>query len=96
MNLTADRVSLESFAAFLPKQPKLTGLVSLQAKIGGQWKTFYTGKTIGEECRVKFEPVKAQVFRLNIVEATEGPPVLGQQMSGCGFQKSGIGEERIG
>ena len=35
LNLTADRVSLESFAAFLPKQPKLTGLISLQAKIGG-------------------------------------------------------------
>jgi alpha-L-fucosidase len=45
----------------------------LQAKIDGQWKAFYTGKTIGEECRVKFEPVTAQVFRLNIVEATEGP-----------------------
>ncbi len=45
----------------------------LQAKTDGQWKTIYTGKTIGEECRVKFEPVTAQVFRLNILEATEGP-----------------------
>jgi alpha-L-fucosidase len=45
----------------------------LQAKTGGQWKTFYTGKTIGEECRVKFEPITAQNFRLNILEATEGP-----------------------
>lgn len=47
----------------------------LQAKIDGQWKTIYTGKTIGEECRVKFEPITAQVFRLNIVEATEGPTI---------------------
>ena len=47
----------------------------LQAKIDGQWKTFYTGKTLGEELRVKFEPVTAQVFRLNIVEATEGPTI---------------------
>ena len=47
----------------------------LQAKTDGQWKTFYTGKTLGEECRVKFDPVTAQVFRLNILEATEGPTI---------------------
>lgn len=35
LNLTIDRFPLESLAAFLSKQPKLTGLMSLQAKIGG-------------------------------------------------------------
>ena len=47
----------------------------LQSKTDGQWKTFYTGTTVGRECRVKFEPVTAQVFRLNILEATEGPTI---------------------
>ncbi|MCC6123757.1 MAG: alpha-L-fucosidase [Pirellulales bacterium] len=47
----------------------------LQAKVDGQWKTVFTGKTLGEECRVKFEPVAAQVFRLNVLEATEGPTI---------------------
>jgi autotransporter translocation and assembly factor TamB len=35
LNLTADRVPLESLAALLPKQAKMTGLMSLQAKVGG-------------------------------------------------------------
>jgi len=35
VNLTVDRFPLESLAPFLPKQPKITGLVALQAKIGG-------------------------------------------------------------
>jgi alpha-L-fucosidase len=45
----------------------------LQAKTDGQWKTFYSGKTIGSDRFIKFTPVTAQVFRLNILEATEGP-----------------------
>jgi alpha-L-fucosidase len=47
----------------------------LQAKIDGQWKTFYAGTTLGDERRIKFDPVTAQVFRLNILEATEGPTI---------------------
>ncbi|HET9915964.1 MAG TPA: translocation/assembly module TamB domain-containing protein, partial [Candidatus Binatia bacterium] len=35
LNLTADRVPLESLAAFLPEQAKMTGLISLHAKVGG-------------------------------------------------------------
>ncbi len=35
LNLTADRVPLESLAALLPKQTKMAGLMSLQAKVGG-------------------------------------------------------------
>jgi uncharacterized protein (TIGR03067 family) len=47
----------------------------LQAKIDGQWKTFYAGTTLGDNRRVKFDPVTAQVFRLKILEATEGPTI---------------------
>ena len=35
LNLTADRVPIESLAMFLPKQAKITGFMSLQAKVGG-------------------------------------------------------------
>jgi alpha-L-fucosidase len=57
----------------------------LQAKIDGQWKTFSTGNTLGEEYRVKFEPITAQVFRLNILRASEGPTISEFQL----FEKTG-------
>lgn len=35
LNLSVDRFPLETVAALLPKQPKMTGLIALQAKVGG-------------------------------------------------------------
>lgn len=35
LQLSVDRFPLESLAAYLPKQPKMTGLIALQAQIGG-------------------------------------------------------------
>jgi len=46
-----------------------------QHREGKEWKTLFTGQKIGGGFQQKFEPVKAQEFRLNILEATEGPTI---------------------
>jgi alpha-L-fucosidase len=43
----------------------------LQYKDGDAWKTFYKGTTIGPGFFAAFDPVTAQVVRLNILEAVE-------------------------
>jgi len=45
----------------------------LQAKRGDAWETFHRGTTIGESRQLRFDPVTAQEFRLNLLRATEGP-----------------------
>ena len=47
----------------------------LQCKEGDAWKTFLEGTRIGEEYSKGFNPVTAQVVRLNILEATDGPTI---------------------
>lgn len=48
----------------------------LQALDGGEWKTFYTGKTIGSDWKKELQkPVTAQRVRLSITQATEGPTI---------------------
>ena len=47
----------------------------LQYKDGRAWKTFFSGDRIGEDYAKTFEPVTAQVVRLNILEATDGPTI---------------------
>jgi alpha-L-fucosidase len=42
---------------------------------GGQWQTIFTGTMIGRWFQRTFAPVKAQAFRLNILDATEGPTI---------------------
>jgi alpha-L-fucosidase len=42
---------------------------------GNQWRTIFTGQKIGRWFQQTFEPVTAQEFRLNILEATEGPTI---------------------
>jgi alpha-L-fucosidase len=39
------------------------------------WKTIFSGTTIGETFEKRFDPVKAQEFRLNILDATVGPTI---------------------
>lgn len=48
---------------------------TLERQEGGEWKTFAEGRTIGEDFTLRFETVTAQVVRLNIVKATEGPTI---------------------
>jgi alpha-L-fucosidase len=47
----------------------------LQAKQGDAWTTFHRGAQIGEDCLIRFPAVTARVFRLNILQATEGPTI---------------------
>jgi hypothetical protein len=47
----------------------------LQLKDGDQWKTFHSGKAIGENLELKFEPATARIVRLNITEGQDGPTI---------------------
>lgn len=47
----------------------------LQRLEGTEWKTFYTGTTIGDSWLKSFPPVTAQKVRLNVLEATNGPTI---------------------
>ncbi len=46
-----------------------------QFREGSGWKTIFIGATLGEEFEKRFEPVTAREFRLNILDATEGPTI---------------------
>ncbi|MCF7731292.1 MAG: alpha-L-fucosidase [Akkermansiaceae bacterium] len=48
---------------------------SVQYKVGNDWKDAATGTTIGENLKLKFAPVTARVFRLNITDATDVPTI---------------------
>jgi alpha-L-fucosidase len=52
----------------------------LQAKQGDAWTTFADGTTIGENLALEFDPVSAQVVRLNILSASEGPTLWNFQL----------------
>jgi len=47
-----------------------------QHREGQEWKTIFTGQKIGRWFQMKFnQPVTAQEFRLNILDATDGPTI---------------------
>ncbi|MDB6064352.1 MAG: Alpha-L-fucosidase [Pedosphaera sp.] len=48
---------------------------ALEYRDGNEWKTIFTGTTIGEKFDRQFEPVMAREFRLNILDATDGPTI---------------------
>jgi alpha-L-fucosidase len=52
----------------------------VQAQIDGEWKTLASGTTIGNRKRLSFEPIKAQVFRLNILQASDTPTLAEFQL----------------
>jgi len=54
----------------------------LQYLSGNEWKVFHRGTTIGERWEKTFEPIKAQRFRLNILDASEGPTINEIELSG--------------
>ncbi len=47
----------------------------LQAEQEGAWATFHRGTTIGEDCRLNFEPVTARRVRLVVLKTTINPLV---------------------
>ena len=52
----------------------------LQYRGEDQWKTIVSGTTLGPKKRLQFNPVKAQHFRLNILEATNVPTIWEVQL----------------
>jgi alpha-L-fucosidase len=46
-----------------------------QYRDGADWKTIFAGTTLGEQFHQKFAPVTAREFRLNILDATDGPTI---------------------
>lgn len=47
----------------------------LEKREGNQWKSFFEGKTIGENGAFDFPTVTAQQVRLNVLEAEDGPTI---------------------
>jgi alpha-L-fucosidase len=47
----------------------------LQSRNDDGWKTIFAGTTLGVDFQRDFEPVTAREFRLNILDATEGPTI---------------------
>lgn len=52
----------------------------VQAQVDGEWKTLATGTTIGNRKRLSFEPIKAQVFRVVIDQASDVPTLAEFQL----------------
>ena len=46
-----------------------------QYRDGADWKTIFAGTTLGETFHQKFAPVTAGEFRLNVLDATQGPTI---------------------
>ncbi len=47
----------------------------LQKKDGSSWTTFHSGNALGAHFKASFEPVTTTAFRLNILDASEGPTI---------------------
>ena len=45
------------------------------------WKTIFAGTTLGENFERSFKPVTAREFRLNILEASDGPTISEIELS---------------
>jgi alpha-L-fucosidase 2 len=52
----------------------------LQAKVGDTWKTFHKGTTLSADFKASFDPVTAQVVRLNILQASDWPTIWDFQL----------------
>ena len=55
--------------------PKRVQKFEFQYRDGGDWKNIFTGTTLGDNFQKSFKPVTAQEFRLNILDASEGPTI---------------------
>ena len=52
----------------------------LQYLDGSEWKTVYAGTTIGAKKYLTFQPVQARLFRLNILDSSDGPTIWEVQL----------------
>ncbi len=46
-----------------------------QRRDRGEWKTVFTGTTLGSHFHNEFAPITGQEFRLNVLDATDGPTI---------------------
>lgn len=46
-----------------------------QQRAGAEWKTLFTGATLGRAFQKQFPPVTSREFRLNILDAADGPTI---------------------
>ena len=69
--MTIQSVRIQEAAPYAGRVTKF----EFQYREGGQWKTIFSGAQLGERFEQKFAPVQAQEFRLNILDATEGPTI---------------------
>ena len=67
--LTIQRVRIEEAYAGRVRR------FEFQCRDGEAWKTVFTGTTLGGWFQKSFPPVTAREFRLNILEASEGPTI---------------------
>ena len=67
--LTIQRVRIEE--AYAGRVQKF----EFQYRDGQAWKTIFAGTTLGWDFQHRFEPVTAREFRLNILEASDGPTI---------------------
>lgn len=52
----------------------------LQLRRGGEWVTFHRGSKLEKKATIRFEPVAARRFRLNVLKASEGPTIYEIQL----------------
>ena len=57
--------------AYAPRVQKF----EFQYRDGGDWKTIFSGTTLGEKFEKHFDPVTATEFRLNVIDATGAPTI---------------------
>ncbi|MBE3096218.1 MAG: alpha-L-fucosidase [Planctomycetes bacterium] len=65
---TIDRAALSEYT------PRIQEFV-IEYQKDGQWQAAARGKRAGEDFEMKFTPVTAQVWRLNILKASDGPTI---------------------
>jgi alpha-L-fucosidase len=75
--VTFDRVAIREAAPFDGRVQKF----EFQIRDGAEWKTVFTGTTLGPTFTRKFPPVTSREIRLNILDATEGPTISEIQVS---------------
>jgi len=68
---TIQSVRIQEAAGYTDRVAKF----EFQYRDGGAWKTIFSGTKIGAKFQKNFEPVAAREFRLNILDATEGPTI---------------------
>ncbi|MCX5676048.1 MAG: alpha-L-fucosidase [Planctomycetota bacterium] len=78
---TIDRAALSEFA------PRIQEFV-IEYQKDGQWQAAARGKRAGEDFEMKFTPVTAQVWRLNILKASDGPTIWEFQLFAAKTSKS--------